>query len=158
VTARKTNAVRLLEAAGIGCELREYELTVEDFTAAAVAAQIGLPASSVFKTLIVDVTGTGPCFAVVPGDADLDLKALAAAVGGRKAHLVPLRDIHAMTGYVRGAVTVLGARKAFPVVADVTIDTPDIIAVSAGTRGLQMLLRGTDYVAVTAATVARIAR
>ena len=158
MTIKKTNAVRLLEAAGIDYELREYELAMEGFTAEAVAGQIGLPPGSVFKTLIVDVDRAGPCFAVVPGDADLDPKALARAAGGRKAHLAPLRDVHDLTGYERGAVTVLGARKAFPVIADTTIATPDVIAVSAGTRGLQMLLRGTDYVAVTGATVAAIAR
>jgi Cys-tRNA(Pro)/Cys-tRNA(Cys) deacylase len=158
VTIKKTNAVRLLEAAGVHHELREYELDMEDFTAEAVAGKIGLSAWSVFKTLIVDVDRAGPCFAVVPGDADLDLKALAGAAGGRKAHLVPLRDVHDLTGYERGAVTVLGARKAFPVVADTTLATPDVIAVSAGARGLQMLLRGSDYVTLTGAKVAPIAR
>ena len=107
----KTNAARLLDAAGIDYEIRSYDLTMDVFSAAAVANQIGLPAAEVFKTLIADVQGVGSCFAIVPGDADLDLKALARAAGGRKAALAPRRNVQQLTGYPRGAVTVLGAKR-----------------------------------------------
>jgi Cys-tRNA(Pro)/Cys-tRNA(Cys) deacylase len=155
---KKTNAVRLLEAAGVPYELRAYRLAMEAFTAAAVAAEIGLPARSVFKTLIVVVEPHRHCFAVVPGDAALDLKALARAVGGRKAHLAPLSDVRRLTGYPRGAVTVLGARHDFPVIGDPSLDTRDTVAVSAGALGLQVLLAGTDFLHVTNAATAAIAR
>jgi Cys-tRNA(Pro)/Cys-tRNA(Cys) deacylase len=154
----KTNAARLLDAAGIEYELRTYDLTMEDFSASAVAEQIGLPASEVFKTLIAEVDGIGPCFAIVPGDAELDLKALAKAVGGRRAAMAALRDVQRLTGYARGAVTVLGAKKSFPAIIDESVLGLATLAVSAGARSLQLVLRVDDYMAATGAIAAPIAR
>jgi Cys-tRNA(Pro)/Cys-tRNA(Cys) deacylase len=153
----KTNAVRLLEGLSIRYELREYEVDPEDLAAESVAAKIGIPAEQVFKTLVAR-GDRGPCFAVVPGNAEVDLKALAAASGNRKAELVPLKDVQALTGYIRGGVTVLGARKAFPVYADETIELWDKISISAGTRGMQIILDPRDYVQATGAILADIAR
>lgn len=154
----KTNAARLLDRAGITYEIRTYDLCMDDFSAEAVAEAIGMPADIVFKTLVVDVDGAGPCFAVVRGDADLDLKAIAKAAGGRKAHLAPLKDVQRLTGYVRGAVTVLGARKAFPVYVDDHVATLDTMACSAGAKGVQLVLGSEDYLSATRGMVAPIAR
>jgi Cys-tRNA(Pro)/Cys-tRNA(Cys) deacylase len=158
VAGRKTNAVRLLEQEGIRYELRAYELSLDEFTAARVAELVGLPAAQVFKTLAVQGDRTGPCLAVVPGDADLDLKALAAERRDRKAALAPLHELESLTGYRRGAVTALGTRKRLPVVLDDSATGFDRIAVSAGVKGLQVLVDPHDYVTVTGASLAAIAR
>jgi len=154
----KTNAVRLLDSLGISYELREYTVDPEDLAAESVAAKIGMPAEQVFKTLVARGDRNGPCFAVIPGNTELDLKALAAHSGDRKAELAPLKEVQPLTGYIRGGVTVLGAKKQFPVFADETIELWDQISISAGVRGTQIILRPADYLRATGAVVADIAR
>jgi Cys-tRNA(Pro)/Cys-tRNA(Cys) deacylase len=111
----KTNAVRLLDEMGITYELREYEVDPDDPTAETVAAKIGLPLEQVFKTLVARGDRQGVCFAVIPGNARLDLKALAKRTGDRKVETVPLKEVQPLTGYVRGGVTVLGAKRLPPI-------------------------------------------
>src|SRR5690242_3669230 len=118
----KTNAVRLLENLSVSYELREYKVEPDDLAAESVAAKIGMPAEQVFKTLIARGDRVGPCFAVIPGNSELDLKALAALSDNRKVELVPLKEVQMLTGYIRGGVTVLGAKKPFPAYADETIE------------------------------------
>ncbi len=154
----KTNAVRLLESLGVHYELREYEVDPEDLAAETVAAKIGMAPEQVFKTLLARGDRNALCFALVPANAELDLKALASAAGDRKTELVPVKELQGLTGYIRGGVTVLGAKKAFPVFADETIQLWDAISVSAGVRGTQMILRPEDYLRVTNAVMADIAR
>jgi Cys-tRNA(Pro)/Cys-tRNA(Cys) deacylase len=154
----KTNAVRLLESVGVQYELREYEVDPEDLAAEIVAAKIGMAPEQVFKTLLARGDRNGLCFAVIPANTELDLKALAAAAGDRKMELVPVKELQGVTGYIRGGVTVLGAKKVFPVIADETIQLWDAISVSAGVRGTQMILRPEDYLRVTEAVMADIAR
>lgn len=153
----KTNAVRLLDNLGIGYELREYEVDPEDLAAESVADKIGMPPEQVFKTLIALGDRNGPCFAVIPGNSELDLKALAAASGNRKVELAPLKQVQLLTGYIRGGVTVLDAKKAFPVYADETIQLWDKISISAGIRGTQIILSPDDYVRAAGALLADIA-
>jgi Cys-tRNA(Pro)/Cys-tRNA(Cys) deacylase len=141
----KTNGARFLETLGLPFELREYEVDPEDLSAITVAKKVGMPPEQVFKTLL---TTGGPgqyVFAVIPGDAELDLKKLARATGLRKAEMVPLKEVQPLTGYIRGGVTVFGAKKAFPVYVDETVILFDVISVSAGARGTQILLRPDDY-------------
>ena len=154
----KTNAARILESLAIAYTLQEYEVDPEDLSAIAVARKIGLPVEQVFKTLL---TTTGPdqyAFAVIPGDAELDFKKLARAAGARKAEMVSLKDVQPLTGYIRGGVTVFGAKKDFPVFADETIELFDFISVSAGQRGVQILLAPQDYLSVAKATVADLTK
>jgi Cys-tRNA(Pro)/Cys-tRNA(Cys) deacylase len=153
----KTNAVRLLEEMGLRHELRAYEVDPDDLTAGTVAAKVGLPAAQVFKTLVARGDRHGVCFAVVPGDCRLDLKALARLTGDRKAETVPLKEVQPLTGYVRGGVTVLGAKKAYPVYVDETIELFEVVSVSAGARGLQVLLSPADYLRATGARLGPIA-
>lgn len=141
----KTNAVRLLEALGIPHELQGYEVDPEDLSAETVAQKIGLPAEQVAKTLVVRGDRTGVLLAIVPGDADLDLKALARLSGDRKVDPVPLREVQPLTGYIRGGVTAFGAKKDYPVFVEETLELHDRISVSAGARGLQILLAPGDY-------------
>lgn len=154
----KTNAVRLLESMNVPHELREYEVDPDDLAAETVAAKIGMPAEQVFKTLLARGDRHGLCFAVIPANTELDLKALAAATGDRKLELVLVKELLALTGYIRGGVTVLGAKKAFPVFADETIQLWDAISISAGVRGTQVILRPEDYLRATQAVMADIAR
>ena len=154
----KTNGARLLESLGIPFTLQEYEVDPDDLSAIAVARKIGLPVEQVFKTLL---TVTGPnqyAFAVIPGDAELDFKKLARAAGARKAEMVSLKEVQPLTGYIRGGVTVFGAKKDFPVFADETIELFDLISVSAGQRGIQILLAPADYLRAAHATTADLTK
>lgn len=153
----KTNAARILDALGIRYELRTYDVDDEHLPAGVVAARVGLLPEQVWKTLVARGDRGGVCFAVVPADARLDLKALAKLSGDRKVDTVPLKEVTPLTGYVRGGVTVLGARKDYPVYADETIELFDTIAVSAGVRGTQILLAPGDYVRAARATLGPIA-
>ena len=141
----KTNGARFLESLGIAFELREYEVDPNDLAATTVARKIGMPAEQVFKTLLTTGGPGAYAFAVIPGDAELDFKKLARAAGLRKAEMVPLKDVQPLTGYIRGGVTVFGAKKAFPVFVDETAILFDRISVSAGARGTQLVLLPEDY-------------
>ena len=153
----KTNAVRILDGLKISYELREYEVNPDDLAAESVAEKIGLPPEQTFKTLLARGDRNGECFAVIPGNYELDLKALAAVTGDRKIHLVPLKEVQPLTGYIRGGVTALGAKKEFPVFVDELAEIFDRISVSAGVRGTQILLAPGDYIRAVNARVARIA-
>ena len=141
----KTNAVRTLERLGISYDLREYEVDPDDLSAATVARKIGLPLEQVFKTLVVKGDRNGVCLAVVPGDAELNLKSLAKLSGDRKLEMAALKEVQPLTGYIRGGVTALACKKDYPVYVDETIILFDVVSVSAGTRGLQILLKPDDY-------------
>ncbi|MGK3961966.1 Cys-tRNA(Pro) deacylase [Sorangium sp. So ce118] len=153
----KTNAARILDSLGIQYELRTYEVDPSDLTASTVARKVGLPPEQVWKTLVARGDRHGVCFAVVPGNAQLDLKAMARLTGDRKVDTVPLKEVQPLTGYVRGGVTALGAKKAYPVYADETIELFDVVSVSAGVRGTQILVSPGDYLRATRATVGAIA-
>lgn len=154
----KTNAARLLDSFGVHYELREYQVEPEDLSAETVAAKIGMPPEQVFKTLVVRGDRNGPCFAVIPGSYELDYKALAKLSGDRRVEMVPLKDVQPLTGYIRGGVTVLGAKKDYGVYADETIELWDVISISAGVRGTQIVIAPANYLSITRATVGRIAR
>lgn len=154
----KTNAARLLDGMGIDYELRSYEVDLEDLTAISVARKIGLPAEQVFKTLLAQAASGEHLFAVIPGDAELDLKKLAQAAAVKKAELASLKQVEPLTGYIRGGVTVLGARTAFDAYADETIELHEVISVSAGVRGVQLLLAPADYLRATSAQVTDLIR
>lgn len=153
----KTNAARILDGLGIRYELRTYEVDPDDLSATSVARKIGLPPEQVWKTLVARGDRHGVCFAVVPANAELDLKAMARLTGDRKVDTVPLKEVQPLTGYVRGGVTALGAKKAYPVYADETISLFEVISVSAGVRGTQILLSPDDYLRATKARVGAIA-
>jgi Cys-tRNA(Pro)/Cys-tRNA(Cys) deacylase len=154
----KTNTARLLDSLGIPYRLQDYEVDPDDLSAESVAAKIGLPPGQVFKTLVARGDRTGVLLAVVPGDAELDLKALARLSGDRKVDTVSLKEVQPLTGYVRGGVTALAGKKDYPVFADETIELFDEVSVSAGARGTQILLAPGDYLRATRATVGAIAK
>ncbi len=154
----KTNAARALDSLGISYELREYEVDPNDLAAETVAAKIGLPPEQVFKTLVMRGDRNGVCLAIVPGNAEVIEKAVAKLSGDRKVEMVPLKEVQNLTGYIRGGVTALAGKKDYPVYADETIELFDVISISAGVRGTQILLAPSDYLRAVKATVGPIAR
>ena len=154
----KTNAARLLDGLKISYELRPYEVDPDDLTAISVAKKIGMPSEQVFKTLLAHTNAGEHVFAVIPGDAELDLKKLAHAAGAKKAELATLKEVEPLTGYIRGGVTVMAAKKPFPAYADETIELFDVISVSAGQRGLQLILSPADYLRASESTLADLTK
>lgn len=154
----KTNAARLLDGLGIKYQLREYEVDPDDLSAETVAAKIGLPPVQVFKTLAVQGDRNGISLAVIPANAELDFKALARQSGDRKIEMLPLKGVQTATGYIRGGVTALACKRAYPVYIDELAEICDVISISAGIRGLQILISPDDYIRAVQATVAAIAK
>ena len=154
----KTNAARLLDSLGIAYEARAYEVDPEDLSAIAVAREVGLPAEQVFKTLLTRASSGEYFFAVVPGDCELDLKKLAAAAEVKRVELASLKEVEPLTGYVRGGVTVMAAKTPFPAYVDETIELHEVIAISAGVRGVQLLMKPADYLRATGATLADLTK
>lgn len=154
----KTNAMRALDTLGISYEVREYEVDEDDLSAETVARKIGLSAEATFKTLVVRGDVNGIFFVVLPGNYELDRKLAAKASGNAKADTVALKEVQPLTGYIRGGVTVFAAKKAFPVIVDETAILFDVISISAGMRGAQILLDPNDYIRAANAKVAEIAR
>ena len=154
----KTNAVRLLDTLGVRYELRTYEVEPEALDAVTVAGKIGLPPEQVFKTLVARGDRNGVCIAVVPADAELDEKALARLTGDRKVEIVPLKEVQPLTGYIRGGVTALACKRNYPVFVDETAQLFDLIAISAGVRGTQILMAPSDYLSSVRGTLGPITR
>jgi Cys-tRNA(Pro)/Cys-tRNA(Cys) deacylase len=154
----KTNGARILESLGIPFALQEYEVDPDDLSALTVAKKIGMPPEQVFKTLLTTGGPNSYVFAVIPGNAELDFKKLARAAGLRKAEMVSLKDVQPLTGYIRGGVTVFGAKKPFPVFVDETAILFDKISVSAGTRGTQLILSPADYLRAAEAQTADLTK
>jgi Cys-tRNA(Pro)/Cys-tRNA(Cys) deacylase len=154
----KTNAARILDAAGVRYELREYVASEERLAASQVAEAIGMPPEQVFKTLVARGDRTGVVLAAIPANSELDLKALATASGNKKVDLVAVKEVLGLTGYIRGGVSPVGTNKAYPVYLDETAGLWDLISVSAGVRGCQMLLTPEDLLRVTGAATCDIAR
>lgn len=154
----KTNAARLLDTLGVAYTLRDYDVDPEDLSAETVAAKVGMPPEQVFKTLVARGDRTGVMMAVVPGNGELDLKALAKLSGDRKVDTVPLKELQPLTGFIRGGVTAIGGKKEYPVYVDETLELFDVVAVSAGIRGTQIVLAPADYLRVTKGKVGPISR
>jgi Cys-tRNA(Pro)/Cys-tRNA(Cys) deacylase len=154
----KTNATRLLDKLQVPYELRQYEVDLEDLSAQKVASSIGFPPEQVFKTLLARGDVNGLVLAAIPGDREVDLKALARASGNRKMELVPVSQLQQLTGYVRGGVTAWACKKNYPVFVDDSVSQHPVISVSAGARGLQVLIAPRDYLQSTNASLAALAR
>jgi Cys-tRNA(Pro)/Cys-tRNA(Cys) deacylase len=148
----------MLDAMGISYETREYVVDPDDLSGQTVAKKIGLPPEQVFKTLLCRVDAEQIAFAVLSVADELDFKKLAVAAGGRRAELVPIKEVQPLTGYIRGGVTVFGSKKPFPAYVEETIELLDTISVSAGMRGLQILLAPADYIRAAEARLAELVR
>jgi Cys-tRNA(Pro)/Cys-tRNA(Cys) deacylase len=154
----KTNAARILDAAGIAYELREYAVDETDLSAPSVAEKIGMPPEQVFKTLVARGDRSGVLMACIPANAELDLKALAAVSGNKKVELVAVKEVLGLTGYIRGGVSPVGVKKPYPLYLEETADLWDAISVSAGVRGCQLIIAPDDLARAVEAQRCAIAR
>ena len=155
---KKTNACRALDALGIRYTLRAYEFDEQDLSAESVARKIGLPAEQVWKTLCLRADDQSILLALTAGDLELSVKALAKLARKRSVATVAMKELLGLTGYVRGGVTALACKKPYPVFVDETVMLFDEISISAGQRGLQIVLRPSDYLRATHAQLGDIAR
>lgn len=153
---KKTNAARILDDLKIEYRLVEYPVDEEHLDAIHVAQEVGMPAEQVFKTLCVKGDKTGVVFAVIPGNGELDLKALARVSQNKSCEMVHLKEVLPLTGYIRGGCSPLGAKKAYPVFMDETMILWNEIAISAGQRGMQIVANPEDLARATKAVVAPI--
>ena len=142
--ATKTNAVRLVQQAGIACREEFYEFDEHDLNGNHAAAAIGTPAEEVFKTLVARGERTGINVFCIPVCFELDLKKAAKAAGDKNMAMIPVKDLLSLTGYIRGGCSPVGMKKKYPTFIDETCQLYDEIAVSAGARGHQMLLHPDD--------------
>ena len=153
----KTNAARLLDKAGISYTLIPYEFDENDLAAQHVADSLGQDIARVFKTLVLHGDRTGHIVCVIPGNGEVDLKALAKVSGNKKVEMIAMKDLLAVTGYIRGGCSPIGMKKKFPTYFHSTALEFDHIYVSAGVRGLQLEISPADLIKFTDAMVADIA-
>ena len=138
--ATKTNAVRLVEQAGIPCREQFYEFDESDLSGTHAAQAIGMPPEQVFKTLVARGEKTGINVFCIPVCCELNLKKAAKAAGDKNVELVPVKELLGLTGYIRGGCSPVGMKKKYPTFLDETCVLWEEIAVSAGARGHQMIL------------------
>ncbi|MGE8381663.1 MAG: Cys-tRNA(Pro) deacylase [Sphingobacterium sp.] len=149
--SHKTNAVRLLDTAKVNYELREYEVDDHDVSAEHVALSLGLLPETLYKTLVLKGNIDPYIVAVIPGNAQLDLKKIAKASGNKNCEMLPMKDLLAVTGYIRGGCSPIGMKKLFPTFIEEAAQLETEISVSAGKRGLQMILNPNDLATMTKA-------
>lgn len=149
----KTNVARLLDQAKVAYELIPYEVDESDLSAVHVAAQLNEPVDRVFKTLVLKGDKTGYFVCVIPGAAELDLKLAAKASGNKSCDMIPMKDLLAVAGYIRGACSPVGMKKHFPTFIHESCNEHEQIYVSAGKRGLQIYLSTKDLIEYVRAEV-----
>lgn len=154
----KTIAARILDSRGIEYELRAYEVNEDELDAITVARKVDMPPEATFKTLVARGDRSGVVMACIPGDQELDLKKLASVTGCKKIDLVQVKEILGLTGYIRGGVSPLGSKKKYPLFIDETVILHDRISVSAGQRGLQMILAPQDLIDASEARLADLTK
>lgn len=153
----KTNAARLLDRAKIKYNLIPYEFDENDLAAQHVADSLGQDIAKVFKTLVLHGDKTGYVVCVIPGDKEVDLKALAKVSGNKKVEMIPMKDLLQVTGYIRGGCSPIGMKKRFPTYFHTTAMQQDVIYVSAGVRGLQIEIAPQELIDFVQAAVAEVA-
>lgn len=154
----KTNAARILDKMGIPYELHAYDVDENDLSADNVAAKIGRPLGQVFKTLVVRGDKTGIMMACIPGSGELDFKALASESDNKKTEMVMLKEVQPLTGYIRGGVSPMGAKKKYPVYLDRSALSWSTISISAGVRGYQIIVSPQGLIRATEAKAVQISR
>jgi Cys-tRNA(Pro)/Cys-tRNA(Cys) deacylase len=153
---KKTNVLRLLDAAGIHYTVKEYPVDESDLSALHAAEKLGMSPEQVFKTLVLRGGSGAWLVCCIPAGAELDLKKTARAAGEKSAALIPLKDLEPLTGYVRGGCSPIGMKKKFPTLIDETAELFETIGVSAGIRGMQIILAPRDLIRFTGASTAEL--
>ena len=143
---QKTNAARLLDAAGIAYSLVEYAVDEDHLEASHVAAQLGEDIDRVFKTLVLRGDKSGPFVCVIPGSFEVDLKVAARISGNKNCEMLHVKELLPLTGYIRGGCSPIGMKKQFPTFIHESALLYDSIYVSAGVRGLQLCLSPQDLI------------
>ena len=149
--SHKTNAVRLLDTAKIAYRLREYEVDDHDVSAEHVALSLDLLPETLYKTLVLKGSQDPYIVAIIPGNAQLDLKKIAKASGNKNCEMLPMKDLLAVTGYIRGGCSPIGMKRLFPTFIEEAAQLEQEISASAGKRGLQILLNPNDLATITQA-------
>lgn len=149
----KTNAMRMLDRAGIAFEPMEYTVDENDLSGIHIADQLGLPYETVFKTLVAKGDKTGPVVFCIPVHLEIDLKKAAVATKNKKVEMVALKDLLGLTGYIRGGCSPIGMKKQFPTFFHLEAENHERITVSAGTRGCQLLIDRKQLIAFVGGTV-----
>lgn len=154
---KKTNAARLLDKAGIRYNLIPYEFDENDLAVQHVADSLGQDIARVFKTLVLHGDKTGHLVCVIPGDKEVELKALAKVSGNKKVEMIAMKDLLSVTGYIRGGCSPVGMKKRFPTFFHSTATDFDTIYVSAGVRGLQIEISPADLIGYVSGEIADVA-
>lgn len=152
----KTNAMRLLDAAKIKYEVKEYAVDENDLSGTHIADEIGLPYEAVYKTIVTHGDRTGYTVFCIPCDKEIDLKRAAAVTGNKKIEPVHVKDLLALTGYIRGGCSPVGMKKKFPTYFDEAVNEREFITVSSGARGAQLLLSAKELLAYLGAKTASV--
>jgi Cys-tRNA(Pro)/Cys-tRNA(Cys) deacylase len=150
---QKTNAARLLDQAKIAYQLVPYQVDESDLSAVHVADQLGEPVEQVFKTLVLKGDKSGYFVCIIPGDAELNLKKTAKISGNKNCEMIPMKDLLAITGYIRGACSPIGMKKHFPTWLHESCLLYEVVYVSAGQRGLQIRIAPDDLIGLVKAEV-----
>lgn len=150
---KKTNAARLLDAQSVSYELAEYEVDESDLSAVTLAKKIGQDVEQIFKTLVLRGDKTGVFVCVIPGNAEVDLKKAAKVSGNKNCAMVQQKELLPLTGYIRGGCSPIGMKKPFPTYIHETCQLFDTIFVSAGQRGLQLVINPEDLIKITGSVV-----
>jgi len=154
---KKTNAARLLDAKSIDYDLAEYEVDENDLSATTLAKKLGQDVEQIFKTLVLRGDKTGVLVAVIPGNAEVDLKKAAKVSGNKNCAMVLQKELLGLTGYIRGGCSPLGMKKPYPIYIHETCQLFDQIYISAGQRGLQLKLNPEDLIRMINAEVCDVA-
>lgn len=136
----KTNAMRMLDKAKIQYEVKEYQVDEHDLSGSHAADMMGVDHGSVFKTLVLKGEKTGYFVCCIPVDGELNLKKVAKEAGDKKAEMIPMKDLQAVTGYIRGGCSPIGMKKHFPTFVEKAADSYAKIAISGGMRGIQIII------------------
>lgn len=144
--AEKTNAARLLDAAGVSYNLIPYAYSEEDLSAEHVAAELKEPIEQVFKTLVLRGDKNGEFVCVIPGDMEVDLKVAARISGNKNCEMLKMKELLPTTGYIRGGCCPIAMKKAFPTFIHESALLYDYIYISAGKRGLQIKINPQDLI------------
>jgi Cys-tRNA(Pro)/Cys-tRNA(Cys) deacylase len=158
MSMKKTNAARFLDCLKINYKLCEYEIEESDLSAESVARKVTLPLEQVFKTLVARGDKIGVLMACIPGNVELDLKAMATVSGNKKVEMVPMKEIQPLTGYIRGGVSPIGTKKHYPIFLDESAMRFPFISISAGARGSQIFISPDDLIKTLNITVCKISQ
>lgn len=152
--SQKTNAARILDQLNIPYELREYPVDENDLSAQHVAEAIGEDPEKLYKTLVLKGNKDAYLVAVIPGNAQLDLKKMAKASGNKNCEMLPMKELLSVTGYIRGGCSPIGMKKHFPTFIEELATLQEKVIISAGKRGLQIILKPEDLIQTAEASVA----